>query len=72
MEYLNELTDGAVIFDDCDSAIVGHDHNGFAVYKHTNLVQIFESQGMTQDEAIDWVDYNILGIQPQNYTILYT
>ena len=71
-EYLNELADEAVIFDDCESAIVGHDYNGYAVYSHDKLVDVFESQGMTQDEAIEWVDYNIAGVCPRNYTILYT
>jgi len=72
MHYLDELDDEAIIFDNCESAIVGHDHNGFAVYQHNKLVEIFESQGMTQDEAIEWVDYNVLGLCPRNYTILYT
>jgi hypothetical protein len=70
--YLDELADEAMIFDGCSSAIVGHDQNGYAVYQHTKLVQIFESHGMTIDEAIEWVDYNIVGVHPQNYTILYT
>ena len=72
MEYLDYLDDDAILFDGCDDAVIGHDHNGFAVYQHTKLVQIFEADGMTIDEAIEWVDYNILSIHPQNYTILYT
>lgn len=71
-EYLENLSDDAMIFDDCEGAIVGHDQSGHAVYQHTKLVQVFEEQGMTQDEAIEWVDYNILGVQPQNFTILYS
>ena len=71
MEYLDYLDDEAIIFDGCDDAIIGHDQNGYAVYHHTKLVQVFEAQGMTQDEAIEWIDYNIIGVQPHNYTILY-
>jgi hypothetical protein len=70
--YLDELAPEAILFHGCSSAIVGHDQNGFAVYQHTKLVQIFESDGMTIDEAIEWVDYNIIRVHPQNYTILYT
>jgi len=72
MKKLEELSDGAIIFDDCESAIVGRDDNGYAVYSHEKLIEIFESQGMTQDEAIEWIDYNIAGVCPRNYTILYT
>tara|TARA_R110001592_G_scaffold363205_1_gene681356 strand:+ start:1178 stop:1405 length:228 start_codon:yes stop_codon:yes gene_type:complete len=71
-EYLEDLADEAFLFDGCSSAIVGHDQNGFAVYQHTKLVQIFEADGMTIDEAIEWVEFNIMGVQPQNYTILFT
>jgi hypothetical protein len=34
----------------CDSAIVGD-----------KLVEHFVSQGMTDEEAIEWIDFNILG-----------
>lgn len=72
MGKLGELSDEAIIFDDCESAILGSDDNGYAVYSHEKLIEIFESKGMTQDEAIEWIDYNIAGVCPRNYTILYT
>jgi len=47
MKKLEELSDEAIIFDDCESAIVGSDDNGYAVYSHEKLIEIFESKGMT-------------------------
>ena len=71
MEYLDYLDDEAILFDGCDDAIVGHDQNGYAVYDHTKLVQVFEAQGMNHYEALEWIYYNILRVQPQKYTLLY-
>jgi hypothetical protein len=27
---------------------------------------------MTTDEAVEWIDYNVLGVKPDHYTIIYT
>jgi hypothetical protein len=29
------------------------------------------SQGMTDEEAEEWIDYNVAGVMPQHYTINY-
>lgn len=50
----------AILWDGCDDAIIGITPEGQAVYSIEKLWKIFISEGMTEEEAIDWVDYNIL------------
>ena len=66
--------DEAIQFDGLDYAIVGTDHNGYLVYDHERMIQAFVVEdGMTRDEAIEWIDYNIVGINAgQGFTILYS
>lgn len=66
MEQAKELVDpDAVIWTDCDEAIVGTGYRcgqkTLFVYDHEALVTVFIKQGMDQEEAIEWVDYNIVG-----------
>jgi|DEB0MinimDraft_6_1074348.scaffolds.fasta_scaffold00095_45 hypothetical protein len=45
-----------------DSAIIGMDaRSGALVYGYWALVDSFVSQGMDHEEAIEWIDYNIVG-----------
>lgn len=52
-------------WDGCEDAIIGEGQRcgsePVLVYDYDKLVKIFEKQGMRQDEAIEWVDFNILG-----------
>lgn len=70
--FEEDLTEGAILFNGCSSAIVGRDHRGFAVYHYTKLVEIFTCDNCSIEDAEEYVDFNIIGIHPQNYTILYT
>ena len=71
-EYLNNADPEAIVFDGLDLAIVGFDHNGLMVYDHQKMVNIFIADGMTEDEAIEWIDYNVIGTMGgQGFTILY-
>ena len=38
------------------------------------MIDIFTTeQGMTEDEAIEWIDYNVLGVMGgKGFTILYS
>jgi hypothetical protein len=55
--------EGAVVFDDCDAAIIGyggqHGMEPVLVYDYNLLVQIFIEDGLTEEESIEHVDYNI-------------
>jgi len=50
----------AVLWDGCDEAIIGVS-NGRVVYGRGALVAVFVAQGMTEEEADEWVGYNIEG-----------
>jgi hypothetical protein len=64
MNWAYEIVDDdAVTWDGCEAAIIGvasrcSDKTLF-VYDYNKLVEVFIGQGMTEEEAIEWVDYNI-------------
>lgn len=77
-EFIDEFADGAIVFDGCDEAIAGYatriNLEPVVVYSYKLLVEVFIKQGMTEDEAIEWVDYNIVGswVGERTPVILYT
>ncbi len=73
--HLDVIMDGAgdeaIIFDQLNSAIIGVDHNCNLVYSHSKMIDCFMSQGMTLDEAIEWIDYNVLCINGgEGFTVI--
>lgn len=57
------LKDGALILDGLDDAIAGMSDSGILIYDHNKMVKVFEKQGMTVEEAVEWIDYNVMGVQ---------
>jgi hypothetical protein len=44
-----------------DSALIGYDEQGDRfVYSHKRLVAYFVEDGMTEEEALEWIDYNVI------------
>jgi|DEB0MinimDraft_3_1074331.scaffolds.fasta_scaffold11372_7 hypothetical protein len=71
-DYIDEAEVGAIRFDGYDSAILGLDANGFLVYDYDKMVRIPMEQGMSMQEAIEWLDYNVLCVMGgQGFTVLY-
>jgi len=71
--YKEYLDDHAVRLDGCDVAIIGYDHNGYIAYSYYRLVAVFITQGMTNDEAVEWIEYNVLPTNAgQCFTIVYS
>jgi len=64
-EWADEHAEGAVVWDDCDDAIIGAASRcameTCLVYDYEKLVQVFLRDGMTYEEAAEYVDFNILG-----------
>ena len=67
-ERIEEFLDGEdmIVFDDCDEAIIGvgsvHGKPTIAVYCYNRLVELFMENGdMTFYEAMEYVDFNIVG-----------
>ena len=64
--FVNERADGALIIDDCDVAIIGVAERcgqpPLVCYDYALLVECFVTRdGMTHEEATEWVDVNIAG-----------
>ena len=71
-DYIESAEAGAIRFDGLDSAIIGLDADGFLIYDFDMLVTALMQQGMTSEEAIEWIDFNIVPINAGNaFTILY-
>ena len=65
LEFYEELihADNAIQFDGLDYAIIGTSHDGYYVYDYDRMIECFVSDnGMTEAEAIEWIDFNVLGI----------
>jgi hypothetical protein len=65
-DFINEHAEGAILFDGCDSALIGYgsriDMEPVAIYSYRLLVQSFIEQGMDEDDASEYVEYNIVGL----------
>ncbi len=59
-EFLDEE---AVIINGLDEAILGYSDSGLLVYDFERSVAVFMESGMSRDEAVEWIDYNVLGLQ---------
>jgi hypothetical protein len=66
------IDDEAMVFDNCNDAVIGTDQRGYLVYSYEKLVEVFKTHGMSEEQAAEWVDYNILNIQPDHYTVIFT
>ena len=72
-QYMEEANPEAIRFDGIDEAIIGTDYNGWLVYDYNKMVAAFMLQGMEGEEAIEWVDYNVLPINAGNgFTVVFT
>lgn len=48
-----------------DSALIGVTEDGRAVYDYDKMVAwLVETEGFTEEEAIDWIDYNTIRALP--------
>jgi hypothetical protein len=52
-----------------DEAIIGREQDKL-VYSYTKLINIFMSQGMTYYEAMDWIEFNIIGTYVAGWPII--
>ena len=72
-DYLDLANDEAIRLQDLDDAIIGTDQNGLLVYDYHQMLVTFINQGMAADDAIEWLDYNVLPINAGNgFTVVFT
>lgn len=76
LEYYEELihAEDAIQFEGLDYAIVGVSHSGYYIYDYDRMIQCFiEDDGMTEEEAVEWIDYNVMGVNAsQGFIIMYS
>jgi regulator of replication initiation timing len=67
-DMLKDISPEALYADGLDDAFLGaaegwqgHGHAAVAAYDYDACVRIFMSQGMTHDEAEEWMEINVLG-----------
>lgn len=75
-DFLMEMTDEVVIADGLSEAFVGLAQVGsesktVAVYDSVKIIRILMEQGLTQDEAVEYYEYNILGAYVGEATPIY-
>ena len=64
MESIREFLDeGAVIINGLDEAILGYSDTGLLIYDFERSVAVFMESGMSRDEAVEWIQFNVLGLQ---------
>ena len=69
---LNCCDPSAIRFEGLDEAIVGICHKGFIIYDYGAIVSIYEGMGMSEEEAVEWIDYNVIGTMAgEGFTIMY-
>lgn len=62
IDYLQHLSEGAIIFDGLEECIHGVDHMSRPIYDYVLMMNKFIEDGMTEDEAIEWIDYNVIQV----------
>ena len=59
----------AILWDGLDSCIVGMSTDGRAIYSLDSLVEHFQVyEEMNEEDAVEYVDYNIVGAYVGEYT----
>jgi hypothetical protein len=70
LDELN-LCEGAIQFDGLDNCIIGSDQRGLLVYSYKKMLDYFSKSGMSMEEAAEYIEFNVVGIKPDNYTVVY-
>lgn len=64
-EYLEQIGESALLIDGADAALLGFTNRInsplLAVYDYDKLVNVFVDDGMSYEDAVEWVDFNIVG-----------
>jgi hypothetical protein len=64
-----EVNPDAILWDDLDEAIIGIDVDNIAVYDIYKMeLEIMKLHNCTFEEAVEWVDYNILSTYVGEWT----
>lgn len=70
-EKVSEINPEAILWDDLDDAIIGISIDNRVVYGLNKMLILFQTMGMSEDEAMEWIDYNILSAYVGEYTPIH-
>lgn len=70
-ETIAEYNPEALFADGHDHAIMGYTNDGRVVYSADQIIGGLINQGMTEEEAIEFFDFNIAGAFVGEYTPIY-
>ena len=79
LKYINELKEAivsknpdAMLLDGHDDALAGYDTKGRAIYYANHIIlTLMDRDDMTEEEAVEFFDYNIEGSYVGEYTPIY-
>lgn len=67
-----EMDEEGIYFTGLDDAIIGSDQHGQPVYSFELMIREFVKQGMTREDAFEWIEYNVLPINAGNgFVVLF-
>jgi hypothetical protein len=68
-EQIADLNSEALFADGFDNALIGYDASSFcAVYDYTNCLDILQKDGMTPEEAHEFMEYNVVSAFVGDFT----
>lgn len=67
LNVINDVSTGMAILEGLDDAIVGYDVNSTKIIYHYDLIiEILVEAGLTEEEAAEYIDFNILQLNIVN------
>ena len=65
-EKLEELGyENVIVFSNYDSALIGVTEDNRAVYDYEKMIEyLIQEDGMTYDDAVEWISYNTIRALP--------
>jgi hypothetical protein len=70
-EKVADMNPEAIFWDGLDEAIIGIGVDNRAVYGLNKMILLFQQQGMSEEEAIEWMDFNIISAYVGEYTPIH-
>ena len=68
-EQIADLNPEALFADGFDDALLGYDASSFcAVYDYTNCLDILHKDGMTSEDAHEYMEYNVVSALVGDFT----
>ncbi len=70
-EIIAEMNPEAILWDGLDDAIIGISVDDRVVYGLNKMILLFQQQGMSEEEAMEWMDFNIISAYVGEYTPIH-